>query len=91
MTLTVKLDPQEQLRLKQLVEIMNAANQSELIRKLINDRFEQMQTGLTFVERRGGHPTYRLNGSVSLSEREKRKAVVNKQVAAKAARRRAKQ
>ncbi|CAN5478575.1 hypothetical protein BH10CYA1_BH10CYA1_56790 [soil metagenome] len=87
MTLTVKLAEQERNRLAAIATAMNAENQSEVVRMLINEKFESMQADKTLVERRGGHPQYLLDGASNLSERDVRKAVVAKNLAAKSARR----
>jgi hypothetical protein len=90
MTLTVKLDEQDQARLEYLKQFMNAPTQSEVVRKLINERFSQLQADKTLVERRGGHPGHLMRGGSGLSERQNRKATVAKQIEAKLGRRRSK-
>ncbi len=85
MTLTVRLDDQDERRLQQIVEVMNVGNQSDAIRKLIEDKWLEIQTEQTFVERRGGHPLHLLNGPVDLSERQSRKAKLLEQVEKRAA------
>jgi hypothetical protein len=87
MTLTVKLADQEQSRLEAIATAMNA-NQSDAIRALINEKFEALQAGKTFVERRGGHPKYLLEGTPNSSDRDVRKAVIAAHLEAKAKRRR---
>jgi hypothetical protein len=90
MTLTVKLDEQDQARLEYLKQFMNAATQSDAVRKLINERFSQLQGDKTLVERRGGHPEHLMRGGATLSARGNRKAAVSKEIEAKLARRRSK-
>lgn len=87
MTLTVKLAEQEQNRLDVIASVMKAGNQSDVVRALINEKFEALQADKTLAERRGGHPEHLLNGAADLSQRDNRKAVIAEKVAAKAARR----
>lgn len=87
MTLTVKLAKQEQQRLDAIAASMNSGNTSDVVRALINEKFEALQADKTLVERRGGHPQHLLDGAPNLSERTNRKATVAEQLAAKAARR----
>jgi len=87
MTLTVKLAEQEQNRLDVIAAVMKAGNQSDVVRALINEKFESLQAEKTLVERRGGHPKYLLEGAPVLSESSSRKSTVAGKVAAKAARR----
>jgi len=87
MTLTVKLADQEKKRLEVIATAMKAGNQSDVVRALINEKFEALQADKTLVERRGGHPRYLLDGTQCLSERSSRKSVITEKMAAKAARR----
>ena len=87
MTLTVKLADKEQGRLEAIAIAMKAANQSDAIRTLINEKFEALQGDKTLAERRGGHPQHLQDGPSSLSERSTRKKVIAKHLADKAARR----
>ncbi len=87
MTLTVKLAKQEQQRLEAIATAMNSGNTSDVVRALINEKFEALQADKTLVERRGGHPQHLLDGAPNLSERANRKAAIAEQLAAKAARR----
>jgi hypothetical protein len=73
-TLTVRLDDQEEYKLQQIVEALNAESQSALIRNWIEEKWNALQSDLTFVERRGGHPQHLLSGPVDGSERAKRKS-----------------
>lgn len=86
MTLTVKLAKQEQNRLEAIATAMRA-NQSDTIRALINEKFEELQADITLVERRGGHPEYMLEGPANLSECESRKDLLAEKLTAKAVRR----
>lgn len=87
MTLTVKLAEQDQNRLEAIAAVMKAGSQSDVIRILINEKFESLQADKTLVERRGGHPEYLLAGTANLSERITRKGVIAAKLAAKASRR----
>lgn len=90
MTLTVKLDDQDRHRLDVLIAALNVSNQSEAVRQLINERFEQLKIENTLAERRGGHPKHLLQGPADLSNRETRKRIVQETLDAKRARRRSK-
>jgi hypothetical protein len=87
MTLTVKLAEQEQNRLNVIATAMKAGNQSDVVRALINEKFESLQSEKTLIERRGGHPTYLLKGGPKLSDRGTRKSTIAEKMAAKAAKR----
>ena len=52
-------------------------DRSELIRRLINERWLSLQAGQTLVERMGGHPKHLLEGAEpNLSERPNRKKAI---------------
>lgn len=87
MTLTVRLDDEEADRLEQLVETLKAESQSSLIRQLILEKWNSLQTEKTFLERRGEHPRHLLQGSGNASERSMRKAELAKRIVEKATRR----
>lgn len=87
MTLTVKLAELEQSRLDAIAAAMRTSNQSEVVRMLINEKFESLQSEKTLVERRGGHPQHLLDGAPALSERSTRQKIIAKKLAAKAERR----
>ncbi len=87
MTLTVKLAKQEQSRLDAIAAAMQTSNQSEVVRMLINEKFESLQSDKTLVERRGGHPQYLLDSAPGLSERSMRKKIIAKKLSAKVERR----
>lgn len=87
MTLTVKLGEHEQSRLDAIAAAMQTSNQSEVVRMLINEKFESLQSDKTLFERRGGHPRHLLDGAPGLSERSSRRKIVAKKLADKAARR----
>ena len=89
-TLTVKLKDQEQTRLAVLMEAMQADTQSDVVRQLINEKFESLQVDKTLFERRGGHPQHLLDGTADMSACATRLAVVAKKLEAKRLRRRSK-
>lgn len=74
MTLTVRLDDQEEYKLQQIVEALNAESQSALIRYWIEEKWSALQSDRSFVERRGGHPKHLLEGPADGSERANRKS-----------------
>ena len=83
MSLTVKLTEEEQTRLDVIASAMKVGGKSDVVRALINEKFESLQNDKTIVERRGGHPQYLLDCASDLSERTKRKGIVNEQLTAK--------
>jgi hypothetical protein len=85
MSLTVRLDDQEEARLQQLVETLKADSQSSLIRQLILEKWNSLQCEKTFVERRGGHPAHLLEGESNASQRAVRKKRLEERFAEKAA------
>lgn len=87
MTLTVKLAEQEQNRLDVIATAMKTGNQSDVVRALINEKFESLQADKTLVERRGGHPQHLLDGEQCFSERSNRKSVIADKLAAKSSKR----
>ncbi|MDZ4834064.1 MAG: hypothetical protein SGJ27_09835 [Candidatus Melainabacteria bacterium] len=74
MTLTVRLNEEDEFRLQQIVEAMNVGNQSDAIRQIIEEKWIALQTNRTFVERRGGHPHNLLAGNEDDSDRASRKS-----------------
>lgn len=87
MAISVKLASKEQNRLDAIVAATHASNQSEALRNLINEKFDELQANMTLVERRGGHPKHLMTGESNLSERENRKAAITALMTAKVARR----
>jgi hypothetical protein len=73
-TLTVRLDDQDEFKLQQIVEAENAESQSALIRNWIDEKWNALQSTRTFVERRGGHPQHLLSAPADSSERASRKS-----------------
>lgn len=88
MTLTVRLDKEEETRLQQIVEALNAGNQSAVIRQIIYEKWLSLQTERTFLERRGEHPVHVLAGPADASLRANRKKELETYLTQKAAARR---
>jgi hypothetical protein len=75
--LTVRLDPRTEQQLAELLAHSKNTNRSELIKRLIHERWLSLQLGKTLVERRGGHPQHLLEDAPSnLSERSNRKQAI---------------
>lgn len=75
--LTVRLDEETERKLADLLAREQASNRSELIKRLIRDRWLTLQLGQTVVERRGGHPQHLLQDApADLSERSQRKSAI---------------
>lgn len=86
--LNVRLSDEDELKLAQILATAKTQSKSDLIKRMINDQWVALQAGLTFVERRGGHPEHLLTGSGTNSSRASRKGILSKHYASKAARRR---
>jgi len=84
MTLTVRLDDQDERKLQEIVAAMNAENQSSAIRALIEEKWLALQGQQTFLERRGGPPELFFSGAENLSERLGRKAALAEHYARRA-------
>lgn len=75
--LTVRLDEETEQKLADLVAHEKDTNRSQLIKRLIRERWLTLQAGKTLVERRGGHPQHLLQDApADLSERSNRKAAI---------------
>jgi hypothetical protein len=75
--LTVRLDEETEQRLADLLAHDQNTNRSELIKRLIHERWLSLQLGQTIVERRGRHPQHLLeNAPPNLSERSNRKQAI---------------
>jgi hypothetical protein len=75
--LTVRLDEETERRLAELLAHAKDTNRSELIKRLIRERWLSLQLGKTIVERRGGHPQHLLEDAPPhLSERSNRKQAI---------------
>ncbi len=74
--LTVRLDEETEGKLADILA-REQTDKSELIRRLIRERWLAQQAGKTIVDRRGGHPQHLLqNAPPELSERENRKQAI---------------
>lgn len=60
MALTVRLDPETQHCLDELVA-GTGQDKSALVRELIRQRWQQLQSAPSITERIGGHPSHFLN------------------------------
>jgi hypothetical protein len=60
MALTVRLDPETQHCLDEL-EADTGQDKSALVRELIRQRWQQLQSAPSITERIGGHPSHFLN------------------------------
>lgn len=82
MTLTVRLNSDEERKLDRIVQLLKRPDVSTVIRDLINEKWAELQPTISFVERRGGAPAYfgeqSLNNTdlANLSDREYRKAAM---------------
>jgi hypothetical protein len=75
--LTVRLDPETEQQLAEILAHKNNINRSELVKRLIRERWLTLNLDSTFVERRGGHPQHLLQyASPDLSERSSRKQAI---------------
>ena len=75
--LTVRLDEETERQLAALLAQAKDTNRSQLIKRLIHERWLTLQLDRTIVERRGGHPQHLLEGaSPHLSERSNRKKAI---------------
>ncbi len=88
MTLTVRLEPEDDKKLDEIVRDIGAGDRSSAIRQIIDEKWRSLQEGTTFLERRGGHPVNLLNGTGDSSTRDVRKNTMAKAFEAKAAARR---
>lgn len=75
--LTVRLDEETEQKLADLVAHEKDTNRSELVKRLIRERWLTLQAGRTLVERRGGHPQHlATDAEADLSERPNRQAAI---------------
>lgn len=75
--LTVRLDEETEGQLADILAHEKDTNRSELIKRIIRDRWLTLQLGKSVVERRGGHPQHLLqNAPADLSERDNRKRAI---------------
>lgn len=74
--LTVRLDSETEQKLAEILAHEDI-NRSELIKRLIQERWLTLRLDRSFVERRGGHPQHLLQDAPSdLSERSTRKQAI---------------
>lgn len=74
--IAVRLDPETEAHLAD-IQAYEKTDKSELIIRLINERWLSLQAGQTLVERMGGHPKHLLEGAdPDLSERPNRKQAI---------------
>ncbi|WP_226889026.1 hypothetical protein [Nostoc sp. MG11] len=74
--LSVRLDEETECRLAEILA-HEQTDKSELIRRLIAERWLTLQADKTLVERRGRHPEHLLQDAASeLSERSNRKKAI---------------
>lgn len=74
---TVRLDEETEGQLADILAHEKDTNRSELIKRLIRDRWLTLQLGKTLVERRGGHPQHLLQDApADLSKRANRKRAI---------------
>lgn len=74
--LSVRLDEETEARLADILA-HEKTDKSEMIRRLITERWLSLQPGKTVVERLGGHPKHLLEGAPKdLSERSTRKKAI---------------
>ncbi|GAB4230669.1 MAG: hypothetical protein Kow0049_12670 [Stanieria sp.] len=75
--LSVRLDSETEQQLADILSHEGNVNRSELIKRLIKERWLTLKLDQTFVERRGGHPQHLLQDApADLSERETRKKAI---------------
>jgi hypothetical protein len=75
--LSVRLDPETEQQLADILAHEQEATRSELIKRLIKERWLTLKLDRTFVERRGGHPQHLLQDAPpDLSERATRKQAI---------------
>jgi hypothetical protein len=76
--LTVRLDPETEQKLADIIAHERDVNHSSLVKRLILERWLTLNLDKTFVERRGGHPQHLLQDALpDLSERSIRKQVIS--------------
>jgi hypothetical protein len=76
--LTVRLDPETEQKLADILAHERENNRSSLIKRLILERWLTLDLDTTFVERRGGHPQHLLQDAPpNLSERSTRKQAIS--------------
>jgi hypothetical protein len=75
--LTIKIDPETEQQLAEILVSEKDTNCSELVKRLIRERWLALNLNTPFIERRGGHPQHLLpDASPDLSERANRKQAI---------------
>jgi hypothetical protein len=75
--LTVRLDPETEQQLAEILAYEKDTNRSDLVKRLIRQRWLTLNLNIPFIERRGGHPTHLLpDAPPNLSERVNRKQAI---------------
>jgi hypothetical protein len=75
--LTVRLDPETEQQLAEILAHEEDVNRSDLVKRLIRERWLTLNLDIPFVKRRGGHPQHLLlDASPDLSERSNRKQAI---------------
>jgi hypothetical protein len=76
--LTVRLDPETEQKLADIIAHERDVNRSSLVKRLIVERWLTLNLDETFVKRRGGHPQHLLKDAPpDLSERSTRKQAIS--------------
>jgi hypothetical protein len=83
----VRLTPEEESKLEEIMARSSFTKKSELIKHLINVRWLSLQPGKTFLERRGGSPVHLLSGPSNLSSKAERKRRITKHLRERARKR----
>lgn len=75
--LTVRLDPETEQQLAEILAYEKDINRSDLVKRLIRQRWLTLNLNIPFIERRGGHPQHLLpDAPPDLSERANRKQAI---------------
>jgi hypothetical protein len=75
--LTVRLDPETEQQLTEILAHEKDTNRSDLVKRLIKQQWLALNLSIPFVERRGGHPQHLLTDAPpNLSERARRKQAI---------------
>lgn len=76
--LTVKLDPETEQKLADIIAHERDINRSTLVKRLISERWLTLNLDNTFIARRGGHSQHLLQDAPpDLSERSTRKQAIS--------------
>lgn len=75
--LTVRLDLETEQQLAEILAHEKDTNRSDLVKRLIRERWLTLNLNIPFIERRGGHPQHLLaDAPPDLSERANRKQAI---------------